>query len=269
MKRKNIVLCVLSLSCAMTMKISASAEVSSREGLIPAIMEKGSVLIYDDDFQPIVIAGGYLSLDETKNEEYPCMFSIPSGATEEERTYFEQENKLVEDAFQAWFSDNYIKVQIYPGMKVVYDDISGDINNVYYMDETEPSGYSLHNHYAENNISVPDTDSQTYQHMDGGDLWIGNAEYFNKALTSRDSNLKDKDCVTVKNHFYHKSGENDVVIRNLETGASFVFYQTDVDCETDGIIDVWGIDNLKTLACRKNLEYPVSVRYYQKLLKNK
>jgi hypothetical protein len=36
------------------------------------------------------------------------------------------------------------KFKINPGMKLVYDENTGELNNIYYVDKNEPSGYSIH-----------------------------------------------------------------------------------------------------------------------------
>jgi len=71
-------------------------------------------------------------------------------------------NRLV-NGFKAQILKNGIQAAqpysptIYPGMKVVYDENDGDINNIYYPDPKEPSGYSIHNVPVNNNDSTATT----------------------------------------------------------------------------------------------------------------
>lgn len=258
-----MVLPIIGIVCACFLDVPTQA--GNVENRVPAAMEPGSVLLFDEDLQPVVTAGGYLSSDDTGTTDYPVVFQVPESATPAEIAYFTQENQQVKNNFPDWCPDGYVRTKIYPGMKVIYDEHSGDINNIYYADENDPTGYTLH---AETETDLQDKGGEedicSSITLNGGILWVGQAKIMSQVTTSRGGVVKDKDCVTVKNHFYSKSGDNDVMLRNLDTGASFVYYKIDADWESDRVVDIWGSVNLQTLACKKDLEDPVSVRWYHK-----
>lgn len=266
MKWNRMMITVLGLLCVVLVKSEVSAKTGSvpKDGILPAVMEPGSVLLFDESCQPMVAAGDYLEADNAAKMVFPCTFSIPAKATEEEQLYFEEESKQVEKAFESWCPDGFFKTQIYPGMKVVYNEDSGEVDNIYYVDETEPFGYSIHNPQEENAAQETAENPLLCHNLDGGAVWTGDAHSFPKNVSVRDGVLKDRDCVSVNAKDYRKGVDNDVVVRNLETGASLVWYEADADWEPEGVIDVWGTQNLQTLAGKKDLESPVFVRYYHK-----
>lgn len=262
MKRKKMMLPMIGMLCASLFSVPVYAD--KLEDRVPAAMEPGSVLLFDENLQPVVVNGGYLPSDDTEEADYPIEFLIPESATPEETAYFTQENQRVKDNFQSWCPDGYVRAKVYPGMKVVYDENSGDINNIYYADESDPSGYTLHRDDDTKEQDKTGEEICSSLNLNGGTLWVGQAKTTGLVTGSRDSVIKDKDCVTVQDHFYAKSGDNDVLVRNLDTGTSFVFYKIDAERTSDNVLDIWGIENLQTLACKKDLEEPVSVRWYRK-----
>jgi hypothetical protein len=124
---------------------------------VPQKMMPGSVIIYDDQLQAKVIQGGYVKDDFTPISDTRTTIlrgleavKITADMSPDERATAEWENRLV-NGFKAQILKNGIQATqpssptIYPGMKVVYDENDGDINNIYYPDPKEPSGYSIHN----------------------------------------------------------------------------------------------------------------------------
>ena len=133
---------------------------------VPQKMMPGSVIIYDDQFQAKVIQGGYVKDDWTPISDTRTTIlrgleavTITADMSPDERATAEWENRLV-NGFKAQILKNGIQATqpysptIYPGMKVVYDENDGDINNIYYPDPKEPSGYSIHNVPVNNNDST-------------------------------------------------------------------------------------------------------------------
>ena len=138
---------------------------------VPQKMMPGSVIIYDDQLQAKVIQGGYvkddwtpISISDTRATILRGLeaVTITADMSPDERATAEWENRLV-NGFKAQILKNGIQATqpysptIYPGMKVVYDENDGDINNIYYPDPKEPSGYSIHNVPVNNNDSTATT----------------------------------------------------------------------------------------------------------------
>src|SRR5450756_2303198 len=136
---------------------------------VPQKMMPSSVIIYDDQLQAKVIQGGYVKDDFTPISDTRTTIlrgleavTITADMSPDERATAEWENRLV-NGFKAQILKNGIQAAqpysptIYPGMKVVYDENDGDINNIYYPDPKEPSGYSIHNVPVNNNDSTATT----------------------------------------------------------------------------------------------------------------
>lgn len=118
-------------------------------GEVPYIMQPGSIILYDDDCNPTIIQGGCLDvpyIEETPNATIDdFMAKIPETASEEEKKQIEWENEVIRQAFNDvdLTHPNYPKIEIIPGMKVVYNEITGDIDNIYYRDSF-CGGYTIH-----------------------------------------------------------------------------------------------------------------------------
>lgn len=258
---------------------------------VPQRMMPGSVIIYDGQLQAEVIQGGY-----TKDDFAPISdtrttimrgleaVTITADMSADEKTTAEWENRLVTD-FKAQILKNGMQATqpysptIYPGMKVVYDENDGDINNIYYPDPTEPSGYSIHNVPVNNNDSTVTALRTTpvlgqpygahsnvinFQYSDDSFLGLGRATYFTDTTGNRGNTLKNYDCATQIDLDYSRVGDKDVNIRNLNTNQVFTFHQADVGGLPDAAIDIWGLSNLETLAGQTGVTSVYQVRYYHK-----
>ncbi len=258
---------------------------------VPQKMMPGSVIIYDDQLQAKVIQGGYVKGDFTPISDTRTTIlrgleavTITADMSPDERATVEWENRLV-NGFKAEILKNGIQATqpysptIYPGMKVVYDENSGDINNIYYLDPKEPSGYSIHNVPVNSNDSTATTLTTTpvlgqpygahgnvinFQYSDDSFLGLGRATYFTGTTGNRSNILKNYDCATQINLDYSKVGDKNVTIRNLNTNQVFTFHQADVGGLPDAAIDIWGLSNLHTLAGRTDVTSVYQVRYYHK-----
>lgn len=133
---------------------------------VPQKMMPGSVIIYDSRLRPKVVKGGYMeneiqqsveTEDSIKDSILKCLKLVPitDDMTAAEKELIEWENRLVSSLKEQIVSETLIKTPfqptIYPGMKVVYDEVTGDVNNIYYPDADDPSGYSIHNIPADSN----------------------------------------------------------------------------------------------------------------------
>ncbi|UYZ12109.1 hypothetical protein A6764_14850 [Brevibacillus sp. WF146] len=288
MKRTLRALLVVTMSATLLL---SSFEASAREDKpIPQYMLPGTVLIYDDNLQIVIKKGGYPNSDvrpASRSLDGPHIANVPEDATEEEARQIELENELAIKAFQMSLAGDYIQApppKIYPGMKVVYDEVTGELNNIYYVDENDPSGYSLHNEpvselnpNANSRQAVPSAagDVQwkwgtnnrnvlTYQAGDDSFLGTGRATYFTGSIGNRDNKLKDNDCATHKEYDYSKKGDMDITLRNLDTDKVFTFYQASVGSLPDAIIDIWGLSNLQKVAGNTRDTSVPNVRYYHK-----
>lgn len=277
MKRK-VTLAITSILILAT----TSTSVFASEAEVPAEMQPGTVIVYDEDCKPTFLSGGYKKITRSQHtpsidvEDY--LANIPSDATDEEREKIEMENRAISDLFKRIEEGSIEFIEpcrVVPGMKVVYDEISGEINNVYYMDENAPSGYSLHGDgdfdysaYAVRTAppvwGVNYRNALIYQKADDSILGTGRATYFTDPYGNRDNKLKDYDCATEKTYDYSRKGDKPVAIRNLETDKSFTFYQADVGTLPDAVIDIWGLENLHRLAGKTTVTSVPSVRYYHK-----
>lgn len=77
------------------------------------------------------------------------MARIPENVSEQEKAQIEWENEVIRQALegQDLTHPNYPKIEIIPGMKVVYNEITGDIDNIYYRDKY-CGGYTIHGEQA-------------------------------------------------------------------------------------------------------------------------
>lgn len=71
---------------------------------LPGLMQPDTVILYDDAGEASILSGGYIASEEQTG-------GIPT--------------------------------EIVPGMKVVYD-ANGELNNIYYVDDFCPEGYTIH-----------------------------------------------------------------------------------------------------------------------------
>jgi len=99
-------------------------------------------------------------------------------------------------------------------------------------------------------------DYECFHEMCKVDMWlqawqVGEASYFGNRLGSRGNAMRKGDCTAADWKKYSKSCDNDVVVRNLETGVSLVFYQVDVDNSSENVISVCNIESLQRLACKR------------------
>ncbi|MGZ0052024.1 hypothetical protein [Brevibacillus gelatini] len=288
MKRKLYAFLVAGMSASFFLN---SFEVSaSEDNTIPLNMLPGTVLKYDDNLQMVIEKGGHAKFavsQDSRRLDRPYIVNVPEDATEEEARQIELENKLAIKAFEMSKEGNYIQApppKIYPGMKVVYDEVTGELNNIYYVDENDPSGYSLHNEpvterelneQSRQVIQAATGDVQwkwgtnnrnvlTYQASDDSFLGTGRATYYTGTTGNRDNKLKNYDCATQKKYDYSKKGDKDITLRNLDTNKTFTFYQADVGTLPDAIIDIWGKSNLQTVAGNTTATSVPNVRYYHK-----
>jgi hypothetical protein len=256
---------------------------------VPQKMMPGSVIIYDDQLQAKVVRGGYVKDDFTPIADTRTTIlrgleaaTITADMGPGERAIAEWENRLVND-FKAQILRNGIQATqpssptIYPGMKVVYNENDGDIDNIYYPDPKEPSGYSIHNVPVNSSDSTATMLAATpvlgqpygahsnvinFQYSDDSFLGLGRATYFTGTYGNRGNILKNYDCATQIDLDYSKVGDKDVDIRNLNTNQVFIFHQADVGGLPDAVIDIWGLSNLQTLAGETGVTSVYQVRYY-------
>jgi len=133
----------------------------------PSRMQPGTILLYDENLQPQILQGGYP--DEPQTVPAPRLQEIPAGASEAEakdiRTdnqrrlilYLDQcmgsvphQGSMTCQRIQCDDQGNLTRVsyqwslRMVVGMKVEYDG-EGCLQNLYYPDPNEPSGYSVRN----------------------------------------------------------------------------------------------------------------------------
>jgi len=280
-----LLMSIVFLESEITPVVNAS-DISTLDITIPFSMKPGTVLIYNENLEPVIIEGGYVenSFMNVKHSSIkkPRLVKITEEMSEEEAKQIELENWIAEDAYLNGIHIQVFEPKIYKGMKVVYDEYTGDINNIYYVDENEPSGYSIHNRPYEKNSYMKDikkaiesgssvtwtwgkhNNTLTYQPLDDSFLGTGRATYFTGKYGNRNNILKDRDCATHMDYDFSKVGDKDVSIRNLDTDKKLTFYQADVGALPDAIIDIWGLKNLQDLAGKTGVTSIPNVRYYHK-----
>lgn len=212
---------------------------------------------------------------------------VTESASAHEIAQIAMENEAAKEQYDAVMRGETIRMaapKAYAGMKVVYDEVTGDINNIYFPDANELTGYSIHNvpreYMAEQTESVQSTtrrsgnvswtwgthqNTLTYRLGSDSFLGTGRATYFTGIYGNRNNRLAAYDCATQKEHDYSKKGGKAVQIRNLDTDEVFTYHQADVGSLPDAIIDIWGEANIRELAGTADNE-PTNnadnVRYY-------
>lgn len=254
---------------------------------VPMLMQPGTILLYDENAEPVIVAGGYAENDVIPESEptfpEPHMVEIPADATAEEAYQIELENLMAQQQYEAFMRGDYIVADpptAYPFMKVVYNETTGSIDNIYYPDDNESSGYSIHNSESEITRSKIQpatvasaeyvtwtwgkkyTNVLTYRPITDCFIGTGCATYYDDTWGNRDNLLKPYDCATKEAYDYSRSEDADVQIRNLDTDEVFTYYQADVGGLPDAIIDIWGLDNIHELAGDNKATSVPNVRYY-------
>ena len=261
------------------------------ESKVPSLMQPNSIIIYDDDRNPSVVSGGYVTTTKSSAENRILNFNIddymrkiPTDATEEERESIEEENHVIRKALEDVKNGTQIiqnDIEIIPGMKVIYDE-NGELFNIYYVDDFCPEGYTLHGnagHMESDHKGASDKQARAttvtwgddyvntlvYQPKDNSILGTGRATYYDGLNGNRDNPLKDGDVATQMDYDYSRTGDQPVAIRNLDTDEAFTYYQADVGSLPDAVIDIWGLNNLEELAGKEGVRSVPNVRYYHKL----
>ena len=250
---------------------------------IPYLMEPGSILTFDENLKPIVLKGGFVNtntnlyIKDKSLEDY--LVKPSSDLTDSEREQLQLENEMAKEMYFNILNDNYERVNdkhnIYPGMVIVYDENTGELNNFYYVDKNEESGYSIKEpiENSQLNIISPKGDktwswgkNNTLEYRINSDSFLGTgrATYYTGTYGNRDNKLVDGDVATQKDYDYSKKGDQAITIRNLENDNVGTYYQADVGSLPDAIIDIWGLDNLQKLAGKSDVTSIPNVRYYHK-----
>lgn len=282
-----LLVCMFLISATCSFASAASVQPTG-QATVPEKMQPGSIIIYDDELQPEVVQGGYLKSSEhaaTVTDFFQLrLASIPVTAAAEQAAQIRLENEIATEQYRAVMSGEVIQaepIRIYAGMKVVYDAVTGDINNIYYPDPNEPSGYSIHNIPVESGTASKASVNQangnvtwtwgshnntlTYRPSSDSFLGTGRATYFIGTYGNRNNRLQPYDCATKMAYDYSKVGDKNVQIRNLDTDEVFTYYQADVGSLPDAIIDIWGEDNIRELAGTPDgapTDNANNVRYY-------
>lgn len=277
----------ISIACALALTLSANtfyafaAAPLAPESVepIPSIMQPDTILIYDDTLAPQIVSGGYSLLKSVPSKQalFNPVVEVPEDASEDEAAQIELENQIAAQLYDDYVSGNYTSVDLpepCAGMKVEYDS-DGVVEHIYYQNESESSGYSLHNP-LENAKETRATEGYpwgwgrtypsvlTYQPNSDSFLGTGRATYYDQDKGNRDNYLEEYDCATQKTYDYSKKGDKDVQIRNLDTDKAFTYYQADVGTLPEAIIDIWGLTNLHELLGSNNDDSVIHVRYYHK-----
>lgn len=133
----GIVLC----SSLLTIRVQAAT--------VPMEMQPGTEIIYDEEGNPSVIKGGAKDFVEWEGLDAKIHRNeIPKDISLKEQMRIIQESDVLSVMIRD-FKDRQDTIymmppDVVPNMKVVYSVETGDIDNIYYADKNEPSGYSLH-----------------------------------------------------------------------------------------------------------------------------
>ena len=271
--RKTIIACLILL--ALTLSVFAAGSTPVKRMTLPQKMLPGTVVIYNSNLEPQILKGGYAN---SLSSFSPASRNPRNWNT---TSYSQVELQSALEQYQAIASGKVASVPlplVCDGAKVIYDSITGDINNIYYPDPQDPTGYSIHNAPQEPAVAGQKSsngqvtwswgahnNTLTYRPSSDSFLGVGRATYFVGTYGSRDNILKAYDCATKMAYDYSKVGDQDVQIRNLDTDEVFTYHQADVGGLPDAIIDIWGEENIRELAGTPDGE-PTNnannVRYY-------
>lgn len=243
---------------------------------IPDKMIHGSVIVYDEQANPILEKGGYDYNENAYSVSYEKPFQkripITSDMSKNKIELVEWENSLCEEATKNLDNLVYVdNLKIYPNMKVVYNSETGYIDNILYKNDSEISGYSIDNPFDTSTFSNPTGTYSWGRHNNtltrqssGSVLGEDRATVFYDSKGNRYNRLGYKDCATQQYYNYSRKGDQPVSIRNLNTNDVFTFYQADVGALPDAIIDIWGDNALDELAGGTANGSVYKVRYYHK-----
>lgn len=207
---------------------------------LPSVMEPGTILIFDTTSTATMIQGGFPAEDSTRTVE-------PTQERTPRRNYIQEPPPT-----------------IYSGMKVVYNEYSGLIDNILFPDSNEPSGYSIHNFPEPGTVEErsPSASTKPIVTWKWGkhdnrltwdtDAWTfegaGRAACFQDERGSRDNPLGPYDLATKQAYSSSKMGDKVVTVRNMDTGDTYIYHQADVRGLPDSVIDIWGLENMHELA---------------------
>lgn len=252
---------ILSLALLILLSFPALCFAESPDHM-PDKMLPGSIIIYDKYAHPIIVKGGYVNTENAYNDvvKYENPFQkrihITTDMSKAERELAEWENALCEKATKNMGNVIYVdNMRIQPNIKVVYNQVTGDIDNILYKNDNAVGGYSLHNPYTETTRLNPigtfswgNHNNTLTRQNNGNVLGEGRATVFNDLKGNRDNELKYRDCATQQYYDFSKKGDKNVNVRNLNTDNAMEFYQADVGGLPDAIIDIWGNKALNDLA---------------------
>lgn len=125
--------------------------------VVPEYMEPGSIVVYNDNLEPEIKQGGYATTykNMTNNVYIPVYSEITDDMSIEEIEQIKLENELTKYEYEIYLEGEFTAdppPKIYPGMKVIYNKNTGEMDKILYPDKNELSGYSITNPFLPEQI---------------------------------------------------------------------------------------------------------------------
>ena len=220
-RRVRVNPCMPLLICiALTIVTGSSALAGDAViGYIPYVMPPGTEVIYDD----------LSNLPDYENDGHksPYYTDIPKEVSSELRDYLEMEEEIVDDNFERRVPLNYYLAVIYPKMKVVYDEETGNINNIYFF-SPELGEYVLHNdaynEELEAKIQNKNEEIKEPKSTKEVEIIVSDVNVSTTQQGARGQLLSEGDCLLGSDRHYRKQSEHDLAVRNLVFGNSRIYY---------------------------------------------
>ena len=231
-RQVRVNLCIPLLFCiALTIATGSTALAGdSVIGYIPRFMPPGTEIIYDD----------LSDLPDYENDGHksPYYLNIPNAVSSKIKDYYEMEEEIVNDNFERRVPLNYYPAVIYPKMKVVYDEETGDINNIYFF-SSELGEYVLHNdaYNEELEAKIRNTNEgiKEPKSTEEVEVIVSDVNVSTMRQGARGQLFSDGDCLLGSDRHYRKQGEHDLAVRNLVFGNSRIYYYEYGKTYRDGI----------------------------------
>ena len=216
--KKNICLpLIVSIIVTLGTGITALAD-DAVIGFIPWVEKPGTEITYTDLSSVSGIEDGF---------EEPNKVIVPDEVPRDVRDYIASEDSVVLNNFENRIPIGYYASVIYPNMKVVYDEETGDINNIYYYSEEDEEYFIHNNNYNEEMEAALQKRVEGNQIPKGNDsvkVIVSEGRVSTSSIGTRNQDYKEGDCLLGGDSPYKKLGEHDIAVRNLTYGNSSIFY---------------------------------------------
>lgn len=125
------------------------------------------------------------------------------------------------------------------GCKVVYD-AEGLLNNVYYPDAQEPSGYSIHNMPMKSSNDISEMKTYRFEVPNNTEILIMNNDSFllERGVSGSFSSEKRFSATSPLSPFFCKEGDRDVFVSDASSDSKTIYYLSHEIGTTDSVIQL-------------------------------